>query len=101
MGNVAWYVSNSGSTTHAVGTKAANALGIYDLSGNVWEWCWDIYGSYPTGDQNNPSGPATGSSRIFRGGSWHSSYPNCRIDTRNWGGAPVKYYDLGFRVVRK
>jgi len=101
VGNVAWYISNSGNATHVVGTKAANALGIYDLSGNVWEWCWDIYGSYPTGAQNNPSGPAAGSYRIFRGGSWHSSYPNCRIDTRNWGGAPVQYYDLGFRVVRK
>lgn len=100
--NVAWYAGNSTAKTHAVGTKTANALGIYDLSGNVWEWCWDIYSATYPGDQtNNPSGPTSGSFRVFRGGSWASSAPNCWIITRSWGGAPVQYSDLGFRVVRK
>lgn len=102
IADVAWYGGNAMNKTHTVGTLAPNALGIYDLSGNVWEWCWDIYDAAYPGDQtNNPSGPTTGSYRVFRGGSWASSAPNCWIVTRSWGGAPVYYSDLGFRVVQK
>ena len=68
IGDVAWYDSNSGSTTHTVGTKAANELGTFDMSGNVYEW-WDIYGSYPSGSQTNPTGANSGSYRVARGGS--------------------------------
>ena len=67
ISEVAWYDDNSGSKTHAVGTKSPNELGIYDMSGNVWEWCQDWYGSYGGGYQTNPQGPSSGSSRILRG----------------------------------
>jgi formylglycine-generating enzyme required for sulfatase activity len=67
---VAWYSGNSGNSTHPVGTKAANSLGIYDMSGNVWEWCWDWYGGYSSGSQTDPRGAVSGAIRVFRGGSW-------------------------------
>ncbi|MDR2553496.1 MAG: SUMF1/EgtB/PvdO family nonheme iron enzyme [Treponema sp.] len=68
-GAAGWYDGNSGGTTHPVGTKAANDLRIYDLSGNVWEWCWDWYGGYSSGAQTDPAGPVSGSVRVIRGGS--------------------------------
>ena len=73
VGDVAWYYSNSGSTTHTVGTKAANELGIFDMTGNVWEWVWDIYGDYPGDAQTDPHGATSGSNRVYRGGSWGNS----------------------------
>jgi formylglycine-generating enzyme required for sulfatase activity len=69
-GDVAWYGANSGSSTHTVGTKAANELGIYDLSGNIYEWCWDWYGNYVGTPQTDPKGPASGNGRAMRGGSF-------------------------------
>ena len=98
LGSVAWYYDNSGDRTHAVGTKSPNELGIYDMSGNVLEWCQDWYGSYSSSSQRNPKGPNSGSSRVLRGGSWFYSARYCRVSRRNCYTPGSRYYDLGFRL---
>ena len=80
--NVAWYDGNSGDNTHSVATKLPNELGIYDMSGNVWEWCADWYGDYSSGAQINPKGPYDGSGRVYRGGCWYFNVGNCRSSDR-------------------
>ena len=80
--NVAWYGQNSNNTTHPVGTKRANELGLYDMSGNVWEWCQDWFDHYSSSAQTNPTGPDAGRNRVLRGGSWCSFAGVCRLSCR-------------------
>ena len=98
--DVAWYASNSGSTTHAVGGKSADELGLRDMSGNALEWCWDWQASYPSAAQSDPTGPGAGSSHILRGGSWALDSAGCRTDFRGAETPDFYSWSIGFRVVR-
>jgi len=100
--NTGWYTSNSGSKTHQVGLKPANAWGLYDMHGNVREWCWDWYGSsyYSSSPTNDPMGASSGTDRVLRGGSWYSSAEYLRSASRNGYYPYHGIYYLGFRLVR-
>jgi formylglycine-generating enzyme required for sulfatase activity len=99
VSSVGWYDENSGSKTHSVGQKASNELGIYDMSGNVWEWCSDWYGDYSSGNQTNPKGPTSGYSRVIRGGGWDYIARDCRSANRGIFTPGSGGYYLGFRLV--
>ncbi|WP_337487335.1 SUMF1/EgtB/PvdO family nonheme iron enzyme [Prevotella sp.] len=99
ISDVAWYSDNSDNKTHAVGSKQANELGIYDMSGNVYEWCQDRKGSYSSSSQVNPTGAASGSYRVRRGGYWSSSARYCRSSDRSSSSPGYRDFDLGLRLV--
>lgn len=98
LDDVGWYDSNSSSSTHDVGQLDPNELGLYDMSGNVWEWCVDWYGSYESGMQINPTGPSSGSYNVCRGGGWDGGAKYCRVSLRNYHTPAFRNINLGLRL---
>lgn len=99
LGQVAWYLDNSGYETHAVGQKLPNELGIYDMSGNVWEWCQDKFDSYGSEAEKDPLGAGDTEFRVLRGGSWGSDARKYRVTGRHELSPGTSYSGTGFRLV--
>ena len=104
LGGYTWYDGNTDSAgeayAHGVGTKKPNVWGLYDMHGNVWEWCRDWYGDYPSGSVIDPEGPSSGVYRVYRGGSWGDEAGGCRSANRNRREPGNRFVILGFRLVR-
>ncbi len=98
LGEYSWFFANSGGKTHAVGQKLPNAWGLYDMHGNVFEWCMDRYGDYPRGSVTDPVGASSGSNRVCRGGSWIYAAEGCRSAIRKRDYPSDRNDDYGFRV---
>jgi len=99
LGNMGWHKGNSSGKTNPVGSKKPNNLGIYDMSGNVFEWVNDWFGTYSSSDNANPKGPNSGTFRVIRGGGWNSETQDCRVSARGRNSPGGRYDDLGFRLV--
>ncbi len=99
INNVGWSSENSGNQPHPVGTRDPNELGLYDMSGNVWEWCYDFYGNYTGENQTDPLGPASGTIRVLRGGSWSYFSNLSRVSYRLYGQPSNRFSGRGFRLV--
>jgi len=95
-----WYLANSQGKTHPVGTKLPNELGLYDMSGNVWEWVWDWFGPLPSGDLVDYSGPTTGTLRAHKGGSWNFGLTEAAIASRDSLFPFYRHSTIGFRLLR-
>ena len=98
LGEYAWYGKNSGRQTHPAGGNKPNAWGLYDMHGNVWEWCADWYGAYGAEAATDPSGPVTGTCRMARGGSWYVVDDGCQSALRNFDEPGARNSNLGFRA---
>jgi formylglycine-generating enzyme required for sulfatase activity len=95
-----WFDANSGKTSHPVKSKAPNELGLYDMSGNLWEWCWDYFGEYPREPADNPAGVAESPRRVLRGGAWFTPVHLMRVTNRYWNAPSFKANSVGFRLAR-
>ena len=97
---VAWYRDNSEGETHYVGTKLPNQLGLYDCSGNVWEWCYDTFSSSPISKKVAYIFDINEDNRVLRGGSWKTTNGNCKVTFRTFSDSNNRVNDIGFRIVR-
>jgi len=100
LDDVGWYNGNSGYNPHPVAQLDPNAWGLYDMSGNVWEWVWDRYSGYPSAPTSDPAGPQSGSIRVLRGGSWNNDPVYARVASRGSNYPSNRYNKLGFRLTR-
>jgi formylglycine-generating enzyme required for sulfatase activity len=99
IGSVSWYSGNAGSTAHPIKQKQPNELGLYDMSGNIYEWCSDWFGSYTSASQTNPTGVSSGTYRVMRGGSWQHAQTSSRVSDRGSYIPSTRGLDAGLRIV--